>query len=46
MQAKVAKLKRELLEPAGKGGGGGGDGKSLQILEVLHIECDGGSDGE
>eukprot|EP00983_Pelagomonas_calceolata_P006147 204260-Pelagomonas_calceolata.AAC.7 len=27
LDAKIAKLKRELLEPAGKGGGGGGDGR-------------------
>lgn len=30
MQAKLAKLRRELLEPSGGGGGGGGAGFDVQ----------------
>ena len=37
LQAKIAKLKREMLEPAGKGGGGGGDGKcTFLTVSVCH----------
>ena len=37
LKARLAKLKRELIEPSGKGGGGGGDGFDVSKTGVARV---------